>query len=74
MEVPREWAQMDAQQLQDLTATLFERMQSQETQLTEQLKIDQLTHEIATLNRWRYAKRSEQLDERIARDICNQAT
>src|SRR3569833_2114918 len=28
----------------------------------KQLKIDQLTHEIATLNRWRYAKRSEQLD------------
>jgi transposase len=77
MEVPREWAQMDAQQLRDLTATLLERVQQQESQLTEQqaqlirrdeelkrrqLKIDQLTHEIATLNRWRYAKRSEQLD------------
>ena len=77
MEVLREWAQMDAQQLRDLTATLLERVQQQETQLTEQqtqlirrdeelkrrqLKIDQLTHEIATLNRWRYAKRSEQLD------------
>src|SRR5580698_2321951 len=77
MEVPREWSQMDAQQLRDLTTTLFERVHRQETQLTEQqaqllrrdeelkrrqLKIDQLTHEIATLNRWRYAKRSEQLD------------
>jgi transposase len=77
MEVPHEWAQMDAQQLRDLTATLLERVLQQETQLTEQqaqlirrdeelkrrqLKIDQLTHEIATLNRWRYAKRSEQLD------------
>src|ERR1700722_418783 len=77
MEVPHEWSQMDAQQLRDLTATLLERVQQQESQLTEQqaqlirrdeelkrrqLKIDQLTHEIATLNRWRYAKRSEQLD------------
>ena len=65
MEAPREWAQLDAQQLRDLTATLLERVQQQETQLTEQqtqlirrdeelkrrqLKIDQLTHEIATLN------------------------
>ena len=28
----------------------------------KQLKIDQLTHEMATLKRWRYARRSEQLD------------
>jgi len=84
MELPREWAQMDADQLRDLSATLFERLQQQEKQLAErdtelsvrekqlarndeelkrkQLKIDQLTHEIATLNRWRYAKRSEQID------------
>ena len=34
--MPREWAQMDAQQLRDLTATVFERVQQQETQLTEQ--------------------------------------
>jgi transposase len=84
MELPREWAQMDADQLRDLSATLVERLQQQERQLAErdsqlsvrekqlarndeelkrkQLKIDQLTHEIATLNRWRYAKRSEQID------------
>jgi transposase len=84
MELPREWAQMDADQLRDLSATLLERLQQQERQLAErdtqlsvrekqlarndeelkrkQLKIDQLTHEIATLNRWRYAKRSEQID------------
>ena len=84
MDLPHEWAQMDAGQLRDLSATLFERLQRQERQLAErdtqlsvrekqlarndeelkrkQLKIDQLTHEIATLNRWRYAKRSEQLD------------
>ncbi len=84
MELPHEWAQMDADQLRQLSATLFERLQQQHRQLTErdvelaarqaqilsrdeelkrkQLKIDQLTHEIATLNRWRYARRSEQLD------------
>lgn len=70
MELPRELAQMDADQLRDLSATLIERLQQQEVQLAsrdeelkrKQLKIDQRTHEIATLNRWRYAKRSEQLD------------
>jgi transposase len=91
MELPGEWAQMDADQLRDLSASLLERLQQQESQLLErnvqiserdaelearnvqlarwseelkrkQLKIDQLTHEIATLNRWRYAKRSEQID------------
>jgi hypothetical protein len=81
MELPREWDQMDADPLRDLSTTLFERLQQQEKQLAErdselsvrekqlasnneelkrkQLKIDQLTHEIATLNRWRYAKRSD---------------
>jgi transposase len=61
---------MDADQLRDLSAALFERLQRQEVQLAgrdeepkrKQLKIDQLTHEIATLNRWRYSKRSEQID------------
>src|ERR1700722_10451095 len=28
----------------------------------KQLKIDQLTHEMATLKRWRYGRHSEQLD------------
>ena len=59
MELPREWAQMDADQLRDLSATLFEKLQRQEVQLAsrdeelkrKQLKIDQLTHEIATLKR-----------------------
>jgi transposase len=77
MELPSEWAQMDAQQLRDLSVSLFATLQQRETQLTEQqselarrdeelkrkqLKIEQLTHEMATLKRWRYAKRSEQLD------------
>jgi transposase len=77
MELPREWAQMDAQQLRDLTASLLEQLQQRDNQLTEQkaelsrrdeelkrreLKIEQLTHEMAILKRWQYARRSEQLD------------
>ena len=68
---------MDAQELRDLTASLFAQLQRRDTQLTEhqtelarrdeelrrkQLKIDQLTHEMAILRRWRYARRSEQID------------
>jgi transposase len=77
MEAPRQWAQMNAEQLRDLAATLFsqlaerdERISEHEAQLAgrdeelkhKQLKIDQLTHEMATLKRWRYGRRSEQLD------------
>jgi transposase len=77
MELPGEWAQMDAQQLRDLTASLLEQLQQRDNQLTEQqaelsrraeelkhkeLKIEQLTHEMAILKRWQYARRSEQLD------------
>jgi len=84
MELPREWAQMDADQLRALATTLIGQLAERDAQISnrdaelsardaqlarrdeelkrKQLKIDQLTHEIATLNRWRYAKRSEQLD------------
>jgi transposase len=91
MELPHEWAQMDADQLRDLSATLFEQLRQKENQLAaqgaqiserdaaltardtelarrleelnrKQLKIDQLTHEMAILKRWQFAKRSEQLD------------
>ena len=77
MELPREWSQMDAQELRDLTATLFSKLSEQAAQLSardqlvarrdqelkhKQLKIDQLTYEMAILKRWRYARRSEQLD------------
>jgi transposase len=77
MELPHDLAQMDAQELRDLTAALFAKLQLRESELTErdailsrrdeelkykQLKIDQLTHEMAVLKRWRFAKRSEQLD------------
>ena len=77
MELPPDMAQMDAPELRDLTAVLFAKLQQRETELNErdaklsqrdeelkykQLKIDQLTHEMAVLKRWRFAKRSEQLD------------
>jgi len=84
MELPREWSQMDAEQLRDLTATLVTQLAERDAligernaQLSErdvqlarrdeelkrkQLKIDQLTHEMATLKRWRYDRHSEQLD------------
>jgi transposase len=84
MELPREWAQMDALELRHVTATLLAQLTEKNAQLNErnaqlsareaqlasreeelkhkQLKIEQLTHEMATLKRWRYARRSEQLD------------
>jgi transposase len=77
MELPREWASMDAEQLRDLTATLISQLAERDARITaheaqlasrdeelkrRQLKIDQLTHEMATLKRWRYGRHSEQLD------------
>jgi len=91
MELPREWSQMDAQELRDLSAALVAELTQREAELTErnaqlselgeklsareaqivsrdeelkrkQLKIDQLTYEMALIKRWRYARRSEQLD------------
>ena len=75
--MPREWAQMDAEKLRDLTATLFTQLAERDAQISardaqlasrdeelkrKQLKIDQLTHEMAVLKRWRYGRHSEQLD------------
>ena len=84
MELPREWAQMDAEKLRDLAATLIAQIAERDAQLSErdeqlnardaqlasrdeelkrkQLKIEQLTHEMATLKRWQYGRHSEQLD------------
>jgi transposase len=77
MEAPRQWAQMNAQQLRDLAATLISQLAERDERIIEheaqiarrdeelkhkQLKIDQLTHEMATLKRWQYGRRSEQLD------------
>jgi len=77
MERPVDLAQMDAEKLRDLAATLMAQIDERDTQLSErdallasrdeelkrrQLKIDQLTHEMATLKRWQYGRHSEQLD------------
>ena len=53
---------MDAQQLREFAAGLIERVTRQDQELRyKQLKIEQLTHEMAVLKRWRFAARSEQL-------------
>jgi transposase len=77
MELPRELTQMDANQLRDLTSALFAQLAERDAQISQQhaliasrdqelkhkqLKIDQLTHEMATLNRYRFGRHSEQLD------------
>jgi transposase len=70
-------AQMDAEALRNLTTTLLEQLAHKDAQLvekdeqllrrdqeikTKQLKIDQLTHEMAVLKRYRFDRRSEQMD------------
>src|SRR6202012_1338641 len=77
MESLRELAQMDAEQLRGLTATLLAQLAVRDAERNaqaallakrdaelkhKQLKIDQLMHEMATLKRWRYGRHSEQLD------------
>ena len=53
---------MDAQQLREFAAHLIETLASKDSELRyKQLKIDQLTHEMAVLRRWKFAARSEQL-------------
>lgn len=55
-------AGMDAQQLREFAAGLIARLTRQDHELRyKQLKIDQLTHEMAVLKRWKFAARSEQL-------------
>ncbi len=70
MELPQQWAQMDAEELRDLAAKLIGQLAERDALLVSrdeelkrrQLKIDQLTHEMATLKRWRFDRHSEQLD------------
>jgi transposase len=70
MELSQQIAQMDAAQLRDLAATLLTQLSEREQQLAsrdqelkaKQLKIDQLTHEMAILKRYRFGRHSEQLD------------
>ena len=61
---------MDAQELRDLATLLFAQVTEQSQELKQrdqeirhkQLKIDQLTHEMALLKRWQFGQRSEKLD------------
>ena len=63
MELPCDLAQMNADQLRNLAASLIHIVNRQVQQLQfRQLKVEQLTHEMATLKRWHFARRSEQLD------------
>jgi len=60
--MPDQLATMDAQQLRELAARLMDRLTGKEQELrVKQLKIEQLTHEMALLKRWKFAARSEQL-------------
>ena len=68
---------MDAEELRNLTATLLAQLTERDAALSakdaqlanrdqelkaKQLKIDQLTHEMAILKRWHFDRRSEQMD------------
>ena len=62
MQVRDQLTGMDAQQLREFAAGLIEQVTRQDQELRcKQLKIDQLTHEMAILRRWKFAARSEQL-------------
>jgi transposase len=77
MELSRELAQMDAEALRDLSATLLAQLAERDAALSQrdsllarrdqelkakQMKIDQLTHEMAILKRYRFDRKSEQMD------------
>jgi transposase len=62
MQVHDQLARMDAQQLRAFAAELIETLVSKDRELRhKELKIAQLTHEMAVLKRWKFAARSEQL-------------
>jgi transposase len=68
MQVHDQLAAMDAQQLREFAAGLIETLAGKDRELRyTQLKIDQLTHEMAVLRRWKFAARSEQLHRAQAR-------
>ena len=63
MDSPPNLAEMRPEQLRELAAQLLGQLaQKDETIRVKQLKIDQLTHEMAILRRWRFGRRSEQLE------------
>jgi transposase len=73
MESSRELASMNAAELRNLATTLYAQLAERDTERSthaalvaelkvKQLKIDQLTHEMAILKRWQFDRRSEQMD------------
>lgn len=63
MELSRELTRMNAEELRNLSAKLLEQLASKDKELkAKQLKIGQLTHEMAILKRYRFDRRSEQMD------------
>jgi transposase len=78
MQVHDQLARMSARQLREFAAGLIETIASKDHELRyKQLKIEQLTHEMAVLKRWKFAAHSEQLhgpqrklfDEAIEADL-----
>jgi hypothetical protein len=68
MQLPRDMAQMNAQELRDLATSLFAQVTQKDQELKhKQLKIDQLTHEMAVLKRWQFGRRSERPSRRSSR-------
>ena len=71
--VAKQLDQLNPQQLRDLTASLIQTVNQQAELLkSRQLKIDQLTHEMATLKRWGFARRSEQIDA-VQRSVLDES-
>ena len=75
MQVHDQLARMDAQQLREFAANLIETLASKDQELRyKQLKIEQLTHEMAVLKRWKRLQRTAHgmqrslLDEAIDAD------
>lgn len=63
MESTPNLAEMNAEALREFAAGLLSQLaQKDETIRVKQLKIDQLTHEMGILKRWRFGRRSEQLE------------
>jgi transposase len=73
MESSRELTSMDAAELRNLATTLYAQLAERDDERSahaslvaelkaKQLKIDQLTHEMAILKRWHFDRRSEQMD------------
>ena len=63
MEATPNLAEMNAEGLREFAAALLGQLaRKDETIRVKQLKIDQLTHEMAILKRWRFGRRSEQIE------------